>query len=98
MAKLWVTEFSELPLDAKLAAPQMPMTPEVTTQSVTFTTSTQSAAFSAATRFVRIVADANCHVAFGANPTASTSSMRLTADASEFFGVVPGQKVAAITA
>jgi hypothetical protein len=98
MAKLWITEYTELPRDAGLATPQIASTPSITTQVVTFTTSTQSAAFNASTKFVRIISDANCHLLFGANPTATTSSMRMVADAAEYFGVVAGQKVAAVTA
>ena len=98
MAKIWITEYTELPTDANRAAPQIAATPSITTQVVTFTTSTQSAAFNANTKFVRVIADANCHVLFGANPTATTNSMRMVADAAEYFGVVAGQKLAAITA
>lgn len=59
--------------------------------------STQSAAFGSNTRLVRLHTDAACRVAFGENPTATANSMRLAANSTEFFGVIPGQKVAVIT-
>lgn len=101
MASLYITEFVALPKDGPYDASQpMPVgaTPAVAEQKVAFTTSTQSAAFNAATRYVRIISDATCHLAFGANPTATTSNMRVVADSAEYFGVVAGQKVAAVTA
>lgn len=98
MAKLWITEFDRIALDAGLAAPMMAQTPALTTQVVTYSTSTQSAAFGASTKFVRVVSDTNCHILFGSSPTATTSNMRIAADSAEYFGVVAGQKIAAITA
>ncbi|NIT58414.1 MAG: hypothetical protein GWN00_19960 [Aliifodinibius sp.] len=65
-------------------------------QSVTFTTSAQSAAFQDTTRFVRISCDAEAFLDFGSNPTAATTDgINVQADTPEFFGVQPGQKVAA---
>lgn len=45
---------------------------------------------------VRLLATTDCHVAFGTAPTATTSSMPLTANIPEIVAVVPGSKVAAI--
>jgi len=64
------------------------------TQSVTYTSSTQSTAFDEATRLVRIVADAAVYLAFGANPTADATGIKLAADSPEYFEVNPGDKVA----
>ena len=58
--------------------------------------SVQSAAFGGQAAFVRLHADAACRIAFGANPTASSSTPRMAAGATEFFGVTPGHKVAVI--
>ncbi len=58
--------------------------------------STQSAAFHQRTRFVRLHCDVACRVAFGVNPTASPTSKRMAAGQTEFFGVLPGHKVAVI--
>lgn len=66
-----------------------------TNQAVAFTTSSsQSSAFGAATRIVRLVATVDCHVAFGSNPTATTSSPLLPAGSVEYVAVTPGHKVA----
>lgn len=64
-------------------------------QAVTFTTSAQSAAFAADTKFIRVVADAAAHIAVGDNPTATATSMFLPANSVEFFGVKGGDKIAA---
>lgn len=101
MANLYITEFVAIPKDGPYGtSTPMPVgaTPAIAEQKVAFTTTTQSAAFNAATRYVRVISDTNCHLAFGANPTATTSSMRVVADVPEYFGVVAGQKVAAVTA
>lgn len=68
-------------------------------QTVTFTTTTQSSAFNAATRFVRIHTDSICHILFGTNPTATTGKKRMAANTTEYFAVPPGAsyKVAAVT-
>ena len=66
--------------------------PALTTQTVTYTTSTQSAAFNASprTRFVRIVCDAKAHLVFGTNPTATANSPYVAADTPEYFGLALG--------
>ena len=59
--------------------------------------SIQSAAFNAKTTFVAINVDVACSFKFGTNPTATSADMRLPADATMYFGVYPGDKVAVIT-
>ena len=59
-------------------------------------TSSQSSAFAAYTYYVRICADADCHILFGSSPTAASSSIFIPADQPEIFKVNPGEKVAAI--
>ena len=59
-------------------------------------TSSQSSAFAAYTYYVRICADADCHILFGSNPTATSSSIFIPANQPEIFKVNPGEKVAAI--
>ena len=95
MATLHVTEFTAMPIDANGNVLQIGKMPEKTTQVVTYTTSTQSAAFSSETRFIRVIASAAAHLAFGANPTATATSAWVPASTAEFFAVVPAQKVAA---
>ena len=90
MPSLYVSEYASVVVVQGAVVPA-PLEPAVTTQKITFTTATQSAALNAQTRFVRLHADANCHVAFGANPTATASSARLASGTTEFFGVGEGQ-------
>ncbi|HCI70033.1 MAG TPA: hypothetical protein DHV30_05340 [Balneola sp.] len=56
--------------------------------------------FGTQTEYVRIAADADCHIEFGGNgssdPTATTSTIFIPADQPEIFKVSPGEKVASI--
>ncbi|NIT14784.1 MAG: hypothetical protein GTN99_11280 [Candidatus Dadabacteria bacterium] len=55
---------------------------------VSYTTSTQSAAFPDTVRLLRLIADADAYVVFGADPTATASSpLRLEANVAEYFGI-----------
>lgn len=63
-------------------------------QSVTYTSSTQSAAFAATTSLIRVIADADVYLAFGENPTATAVGVRVPADTVEYFSVQAGHKVA----
>jgi hypothetical protein len=66
---------------------------------VAFTgTSAQSAAVDENTLVVRLVATADCFVAIGASPTATTSSAYLPAGVVEYLAIRPGHKVAALQA
>ena len=63
------------------------------------TGSQQTAATNANTEYVRVMADTNgVHIAFGANPTATTSSTILGAYDPEVFKIDGGMKFAAILA
>lgn len=97
MAKLYVTEYTGTGDIAERGA--FPKEPEIATQVVTFTTTTQSTAFNPSTSLVRIHTDAICSVAFGTNPTATTSSRRMTAGQTEYFKVPSAKSymVAAVT-
>lgn len=97
MAKLYVTEFG--PTNTPFSPDRLAAPPLVDQTPVTFTTTTQSAAFSGGTALVRIQPDGICSIAFGTNPTATTNNMRLTAGQTEYFSVPMGQsyKVAAVT-
>ena len=59
-------------------------------------TSAQSAAFSDNIEYVRVIPDADCHIEFGVNPTATTSKIFMESKTSEYFKVSPGEKVAVI--
>lgn len=93
MATLYIEEFANV-----CSITGLPQEPSAATQTVTISgASAQSAAFGAATRYVRLHSDVSMSYLFGANPTATTSKPRLAAGVTEYFGVVAGQKVAAIT-
>lgn len=71
--------------------------PSVNQTRLSVTTSGASAAFAAATRFVRVVADTACYVAWGTAPVATVNTERIPANV-EIIREVPinaGYKVAA---
>lgn len=69
----------------------------VTTQKVNSSgSSAQSSAFGANIEYVRVIADAACHIEFGVNPTATTSKIYIPASDAEYFKVSEGEKVAVI--
>ena len=100
MSNLSITEFERQVHGPSGTVIPVGMQHGETIQNVSYTTvSTQSAAFGATTKFVRIVADVDTRILFGANPTAlASASVLMAAGSSEYFGVIPGDKVAAITA
>lgn len=60
-------------------------------------TSAQSTALSSNKCFmVRLVSTTLCHVAFGANPTATSASTMLIPNVPEFFAATAGLKIAVI--
>lgn len=95
MATLYVTEFTSLG-NADNGQPQIARRPGTTQTVAIGASSTQSAAFNAATRFIRLHTDAICSTAVSDNPTATTASERMPADAVEYFSVRPGDKIAVI--
>ena len=98
MANLFVTEFDQAHIQAGVATPVANVMQQVEQTPIAIAgASAQSAAFGANTRLVRVHAGAICSIAFGANPTATTNNMRLSADQTEYFAVVPGLKVAVIS-
>ena len=69
----------------------------VTTQKVNSSgSSAQSSAFGDSIEYVRVCADAACHIEFGVNPTAANTKIFLEAKSSEYFKVSEGEKVAVI--
>lgn len=68
-----------------------------TTQVVSYDSSTATTnAVGAQTYAVRVAVTTDCHVAFGAAPTATTSNPFMPAGSVEYFRVTPGQKLAFI--
>ena len=98
MPKLYITEFAGgMTYPVSNAPAPAAALPAVGTQVVSFTgASTQSLALGASTRLVRLNTDAPCHILVGEAPTASLTSLRLSAEATEYFGVRPGDKIAVI--
>lgn len=99
MAKLYVTEFAWQGQDGNNAFMPIPLEPPLAGQTVVVGAgSLQSSAFNANTTYIRIHTDSICSIAFGTNPTATDSTRRLAANATEYFSVPKGQsfKVAVI--
>ena len=103
MAQLCITEFAEMQIGPAGRMGQMPMQPPLATQAVANAgASTQSNAFNAKTRFVRLHTDTVCCIEFGLNPTAvvigSSMTTRMAAGQTEYHAVPLGAgfKVAAV--
>lgn len=93
---VYITEFTSAPPTVVLY--QAAKMPAVADQTVSVgVSSTQSAAFNASTGLIRVAVDVACHVVIGGtNPTATATSMRMIAGATEYFVVKPGDKLAVI--
>src|SRR3990167_4994971 len=90
MASLYIEEATSLRDDG--GGETLPVFPEPSGFSkVTFTTAAQSAVFGG--EFIRILADANCHIAFGLDPTATANHPRYVADVEYFRSVRSGEKL-----
>lgn len=97
MAVLDISEYSELARDVNRNILAAGEEPALTHQQVAVGGSTaQSSAFGTQTQFVRLHTDVPCRVEFGVDPTAASTSKRLAANSTEYFGVTPGQKLAVI--
>ena len=95
MAKLYITEFelnSQDPSGEGLWIPNLSQV--IAHQVIDFTNSTQSAAFSKRTSFIRLLSDARAHVKVDDNPTATDQHTRLPPNSPEHFGVRRGDVLA----
>ena len=92
-----ISEYDRLSLDQSGRSVLVGVEPARANQQLAIGVAVQSAAFGDNTRFVRLHADAACRVLFGANPTATGTSMRLAAGATEYFGVRPGEKLSVVS-
>lgn len=100
MPTLYITEFANTGNSNTAPSTAMAAQPPIAEQIVTIGAgSTQSAAFNAATKFVRLFTDTACGIAFNANPTAGANSARMAANSTEYFGVPQNNafKVATLT-
>jgi len=96
MAKAYITEHPRPTMYQGGLLPVVAM-PPLTSQTVTFTTTTQSNAFGSTTKMICVHTDSICSIEFGTNPTATTSSRRMAANTTEYFEVTPGHKIALVT-
>lgn len=87
MATLWISEYDEIGKDSYGSKAQVASEPSNTTQTVTYTTTTQSAAFNPSTRIIRVIADAAVYLEFGTNPTATATSLYLPSGQVEYIGI-----------
>jgi hypothetical protein len=99
MGILYITEYAQLMPSPPGGVGQVPMEPALATQTVSFTTHTESLAFNAQTRVVRVHTDSICSLIFGASPVATTSHPRMAAGQTEYHGVPVGAsyKVSAVS-
>jgi hypothetical protein len=90
MAAFYITEFADTGMNFPTVATQPPVAEQKLGPSI----STASAIFNAKTALVRCHTDTVCTVEFagaGALPTATTSTMRMAANQTEYFIVPRGQ-------
>jgi hypothetical protein len=97
MPDLYIREYTSLARDAHGHVAQAGEEPATAGQVISgFTASAQSAAFHDATQIVRVISDGDCWLDFGENPSATKADgAYLPANTPAFFGVRPGDKVAA---
>lgn len=96
MATAYVVEFADWPTQLNLVMAKW--TSRVVEQTpITFTTTAQSAAFAATTRYIMFSTDSIFSWTIGSNPTATTSKMRFQAGEVYHIEVQPGDKIAFVT-
>lgn len=96
MADVFISEYARLARDADGNVIPVGKEPAVAEQVLEIGSAVASAAFNESTRLIRVHAEAACCLLFGAAPTAVTTKKRMGAGATEYFGIVPGQKVSVI--
>lgn len=100
MAKLYVTEFQGMAVDAGRHYVPIVDASTTTTENgsspLSFTTHVESTAFAAGTTIIRVHTDAICSVVIGTTPVATTSNMRMVAGQTEYFGVKAGDKISVV--
>ena len=97
MSTMYIAEYRDMPTVNGLFFP-VAQEPALATQTVTVSgTSAQSTAFGANTKFIGVTCDGIFSYKIAADPTATTSHFRVPANTILYFGVIAGQKLAAIT-
>ena len=97
MADLHITEFELIPQSPDGKPLWLGNLSQVVAEQVisSFTTSKQSAVFSQNTSYIRVYSDAKAFLKAGDNPTATANSTPIAPNSPEYFGVKPGDKIAA---
>lgn len=93
--RAFITEFADLPTYANGVMAKWSRVVEQT-PIADITSSSQSSAFGANTRYIMFSCDGAFHWTIGSNPTATTSKMRFAADTIYHIEVQPGDKIAFI--
>lgn len=94
---VYITEYRALARDGFEFHVAAGAEPNLAEQAITVSgTSAQSSAFNGSTAFVMVHTSEVVCLKFGVNPTAVTTAHRLGSGETRFYGVVPGQKLAAI--
>ncbi|MFA5897882.1 MAG: hypothetical protein WC829_02090 [Hyphomicrobium sp.] len=99
MATLYISEYAYIGGGANGAYIGVAPEPPLAEQALAISgTSNPSAAFNAATWFIRVHTDAICSILVGSGtPVATGVKKRLPADHTEYFAVTPGHKLAVIS-
>lgn len=96
MAVLNITEFANA-AQGPAGAMQIAQGPPLAFQNITISTESDTAAFNAATRYVRLKAGADCAIKWGVpEQTATTGSMILSSGDTEYIGVSQGDEISVI--
>lgn len=99
MATVYVTEYQCCSVDAAGRAVPVGFGAPIAHSTVAVGAAAQSNAFSAQTHLIRVHTDAICSILVGTNPIASvaTSMSRMAANQTEYFGVMPGDRLGVIS-
>jgi hypothetical protein len=98
MAFAYISEYLRQPKDGVSLVLPAGMEPALAVQRVAIGGgSVQSTPFNPKTTFIAVNVDVTCSYAVGENPTATTSSMRISQDATIYLGVKPGDRIAVIS-
>jgi hypothetical protein len=88
MARLYIKQYATLASDGNGATIPVGQEPAISESTVDIElTANQSGLIDANCNYVRLYADAACHLAFGENPTATTDQHPLGAGGMEYVGI-----------
>lgn len=98
MSEAYITEYPELQQDT-LGRDMLVGKGRGLQNRATFTgTPGLSTTFAADMHIIRLHVNAACHIAFGTAPVATTNDAKLAANQTEFFSIIPGDKISLIDA